>query len=150
MTILPFHLDDSMLSFNQTFYPEGCVFAMLPSADAAERAARELGALAGIVEVQLASPQTLAAAFQARADQIRDRPPSAGREEQFEVRFLELAARGEHGLLLRVDHAAADTARAKAVLDEHRCSVAYHYGRLVIEEWVAPDRRAEAAAAGTL
>ncbi|MEP7281418.1 MAG: hypothetical protein ABI696_05520 [Rubrivivax sp.] len=150
MTILPFHLDDSMLSVNQTFYPEGCVFAMLPSADAAERAARALGALAGIVEVQLASPQTLVAAFQARAAQIRDGLPSPGREAQFEVRFLELAARGEHGVLLRVDHAAVDTARAQAVLAAHGCSVAYHYGRLVIEEWVSPDRRAEAAAAGTL
>jgi hypothetical protein len=150
MTILPFQLDDSMLSVNQTFYPEGRVFAMLPSADAAERAARELGSLPGIAEVQIASPQGLAAAFKGRADQIRDHLPSPGREEQFEVRFLELAARGQHGLLLRVDRGAADVERAKGVLAAQHCSVAYHYGRFVIEEWVEPDRRAEAAAASTL
>ena len=149
MTILPFELDDSMLSANKTFYPDGCAFAMLPSADAADRAAHELARVNGIEEIQIASPEAIAAAFKERADEIRQHLPSPGREEQFSVRFLELAARGEYGLLLRLaSHHDADA--AKAVLASHHCTVAYRYGKLVIEEWISPDRRAEAAASDTL
>jgi hypothetical protein len=43
-----------------------------------------------------------------------------------------------------------DAEGAKAALERHDCSVAYRYGKLVIEEWISPDRRARAAAAGTL
>lgn len=148
MPIQAMLFDSSVLSMSQTFYPSGCVFAMLPDADAAQQAAAALEQVRGIDGVSLALPQSMVDQWSKRAEEIRDNPPSVGREEQFQVRFLELAENGGHGLLIKLG-SNTDQAQATEVLVAHQCSVAYEYGRLVIEEWISPSSSAKQAAADT-
>ena len=97
--------------------------------------------------VQLAEPGALQQTFAKRAADVGG-APSVGREDQFMLRFVELARGGKAGLLIEVGR--ADTEALSAALAASGAVLAYYYRTLVIEELVDASPRAEAAAAGKL
>ena len=129
------------------YYPTGHVFAMFADGAAAEAAAERLRALPGVGAVTLATPDAIEGAFAERAAEVGG-APSVGREDQFMLRYVELARAGKGGVLVELDNAGAG-AVARA-LDAGQATLAYHYRTLVIDEIVSPTPRAEAAAAGRL
>ncbi|HOB65899.1 hypothetical protein [Ottowia sp.] len=129
------------------YYPTGHVFAMFADESAAQAASNRMQAVPDVGDVTLAMPDAIQAAFAKRAAEV-GAMPSVGREDQFMLRFVELARAGKCGLL--IDMGNADAEAVQAVLDEHGALVAYHYRNLVIEEMVTPTPKAEAAAAGRL
>lgn len=130
-----------------SYYPTGHVFAMFADDAAAQAAAARVAEVPGVGAVTLATPAAIEAAFAKRAADVGG-TPSVGREDQFMLRFVELARAGKFGLL--IDVAAADADAVSAALDAGGAQLVYHYRTLVIDELVEPTRRAEAAAAGKL
>ncbi len=129
------------------YYPTGHVFAMFADEAAARAAASRMQAVPDVGGVQLAAAPAIEAAFAKRAADV-GAMPSVGREDQFMLRFVELARKGRSGLL--VDLGGADADAVTAVLQEGGAVLAYHYRQLVIDELVTPTIGAEAAAAGRL
>ena len=129
------------------YYPTGHVFAMFGDEAAANAAAERLRALPGVGAVTLCTPDAIESAFAERAAQVGG-APSVGREDQFMLRYVELARAGTCGVLVELDNAGADALRN--ALEETQATLAYHYRTLVIDELISPTPRAEAAAAGRL
>ena len=140
--------DESLRSMSGSFYPSGHVFAMFDSDSAARAAADELLRL-GVSDARSAGPAQILAAWAKRAAEIGSSLPSVGREEQFVVRFVELAAQGGAGMLAKIDGPTSPESLQDA-LQRHRPAVAYYYRPLIIEEWVSPDSRAAEAGADAL
>ena len=139
--------DPSLYTPRGVFYPRGQIFAMLPDFASAQAAADVASALPGVGAVQVVEGAAIVTQFGPRADEVGG-APSVGREDQFMLRFVELARQGLGGLLIDPDK--ADVAAIGEALNEQRAAVAYHYRALVIEELVDASPRAEAAAAGKL
>jgi len=139
--------DTSLYTARGVFYPRGQVFAMLPDAARGRAAADAVSALPGIGAVQVVEGAAIAQRFTQRAEEVGG-APSVGREDQFMLRFVELARQGLCGLL--IDLGEADAAAVAEALQAQRAALAYHYRALVIEELVDASPRAEAAAAGKL
>ena len=138
--------DDALYGPGGVFYPRGYVFAMFLDAAAAQVAVTALAALAEIGSVQLVSSATIVERMSPRA---ADRGmPSVGREDQFMLRFVELAEGGKAGVL--IDMASAVPEQVGAALSAADAILAYYYRALVIEELVDTSARAEAAASGKL
>lgn len=129
------------------YYPTGHVFAMFADLPAAESAAAAIAGIEGIGTPRMATAPAIAQAFAKRADDVGGMP-SVGREDQFTLRFVELARAGKPGLL--IDVGSADLGALSDALKAAGAVLAYHYHTLVIEELVAPTPKAEAAAAGRL
>ena len=142
-----FTADTHHFSMTGAYYPKDYVFAMFADTAAAQAAAERVGAVPGVGAVSLAEPGAIQQAFAERAAEVGG-APSVGREDQFMLRFVELARAGRAGLLIEAGR--ADTAALSAVLATSGAVLAYHYRALVIEELVESTPRAEAAAAGKL
>jgi hypothetical protein len=142
-----FTADASHFTLGGAYYPTDHVFAMFPDISAAQAAARRLTGVPGIGRGVVAAPADILQAFASRAAEVGG-APSVGREDQFMLRFVELARAGRAGLLIEV--AKSDVAALGAALTASRAELAYHYRALVIEELVQATPRAEAAAAGRL
>ncbi len=130
------------------YYPTGHVFAMFNDQASAEAAARTLSETVAEGEITLATPAAIGQAFARRADEVGQGIPSVGREDQFMLRFVELARSGRAGLLIEVGD--ADPEALGTALRAAGAVLAYHYRPLVIEDLVPPSPTAEAAAAGKL
>ncbi|MDO5624208.1 MAG: hypothetical protein Q4G71_05930 [Pseudomonadota bacterium] len=139
--------DSSHYTMRGAYYPTDHVFTMFSDLPAARAAAEQVAALPGVGKVTLAAPDAIEQAFAERAAEVGG-APSVGREDQFMLRFVELARAGKVGVLIEV--ADADTEALGTLLDAAGAALAYLYRTLVIEELVDPSRRAEAAAAGKL
>lgn len=101
--------DTSLYTARGVFYPRGQVFAMLPDATARgraapcrERAARHRRRAGG------GGRGHHAQRFTQRAEEVGG-APSVGREDQFMLRFVELARQGLCGLLIELGEADART-----------------------------------------
>ena len=143
----PFTADASHFTMSGAYYPKDHVFAMFADPAAAQAAAERIGAVPDVGALSLAEPGAIQQAFAERAAAVGG-APSVGREDQFMLRFVELARAGRAGLLIEVGR--ADTAALSAALAASGAVLAYYYRALVIEELVDPTPRAEAAAAGKL
>ncbi len=143
----PFTPDPADFTMGGAYYPTGHVFAMFADAPAAQRGADAITAIAGIGAAQRVPAAAIEQAFAQRAADVGG-IPSVEREDQFMLRFVELARGGKPGLL--IDAGTADTRALGDALRSAGAVLAYHYRTLVIEELVDPTPRAEAAAAGRL
>jgi hypothetical protein len=105
----PFHLDSSMKTMRGVFYPTGWMVLMFPGEQQARDAAKIL-ADRGIAEgdVMLVTPEDF------RRDILDDAGdddmlPSAGTEGDTVRRFVQLARKGHHGLMVHAPkHEASD------------------------------------------
>ncbi|QTD44041.1 hypothetical protein [Ottowia testudinis] len=130
------------------YYPTGHVFTMFADEAAARAAAVRLAQVPDMGDITLATPAAIQHAFAKRAADVGAGAPSVGREDQFMLRFVELAQGGKPGLL--IDAARAEPESISAVLNTAGALLAYYYRALVIEELIDTTPRAEAAAAGKL
>jgi hypothetical protein len=132
----PFALDSSMTTMGGVFYPTGYVFLMVPTRDAAGKAAQAL--LDGGVEdndISLVTPEMIQEKI-ARTVGNADIPlPSAGTEGDTVRRFAELASRGHHALMVHAPKA-EQSDRVMDLLKGHEISYAQKYRKLVIEDLV--------------
>ena len=142
-----FAIDSSHYTLRGAYYPTDHVFAMFADTAAAQAAAERLASVPGIGAIRLAEPAAIQSAFAKRAEDVGG-APSVGREDQFMLRFVELARTGKAGVL--VEAGDADTDGLSAALNASGAVLAYYYRKLVIEELVDSSPRAEAAAAGKL
>ena len=143
-----FTADPSHFTMGGAYYPTGHVFAMFTDEATAQAAAAQIAAVAGVGAITLATAAAIQQAFAQRAADVGTGAPSVGREDQFMLRFVELARGGKAGLLIEVGR--ADTEALSAALAASGAVLAYYYRTLVIEELVDSSPRAEAAAAGKL
>lgn len=143
-----FTADPSHFTMGGAYYPTGHVFAMFTDEAAAQAAAAQIAAVAGVGAITLATPAAIQQAFAQRAADVGTGAPSVGREDQFMLRFVELAQAGKAGLLIEL--ADAEVEAISAILNANGALLAYCYRKLVIEELVDASPRAEAAAAGKL
>ncbi len=139
--------DPSNFSMTGAYYPKGHVFAMFKDAAGAHAAVESAAKVEKIGEIQFLSPEAIVQAFAERAESVGGMP-SVGREDQFMLRYVELAKEGKVGVLIEV--ADADPEALGAALDAAGASLAYYYRALVIEELVDTSAKAEAAASGKL
>lgn len=142
-----FTADPGDFTVGGAYYPTNRVFAMFTDSAAAHAAAQRVAAVPDIGTVSVAEPADIQQAFAKRASEVGG-APSIGREDQFMLRFVELAGAGKAGLLIEVDK--AETKDLSAALATSGAVLAYYYRTLVIEELVDSTPRAEAAAAGRL
>ena len=142
-----FTVDPSHFSMSGAYYPKGHVFAMFSNTADAQAAVERLAAVPKVGEVRVLSPEAIVQAFAERAESVGGMP-SVGREDQFMLRFVELAKQGKPGML--VDVVDASTEDLSAAFAATRAVLAYYYRTLVIEELVETSTRAEAAASGKL
>ncbi len=142
-----FHVDARHFTVSGAYYPTDHVFAMFANEAAAQAAAEHIAAVPDVGAISVASPGPIQQAFGERAAEVGG-APSVGREDQFMLRFVELAGAGRAGLLIEVGR--AETEALSAALAAGGAVLAYHYRALVIEELVDSTPPAEAAAAGRL
>lgn len=142
-----FSPDSSHFSIGGAYYPKGHVFAMFRDAAAARATADSVAKLPQVGEVRWLSPESIGQAFARRAESVGGMP-SVGREDQFMLRYVELASKGKAGLLIDMADAAPEA--VSAALAAAGALLAYHYRALVIEELVQTATQAEAAASGKL
>ena len=143
----PFRPDPSHFSLTGAYYPTGHVFAMFNEAAAARAVVAELAKVHKVGEVRSLPPDSIVQAFAERSASVGGMP-SVGREDQFMLRYVELAQQGKAGVLVEMGDAASD--EVGAVLAAAGALLAYHYRALVIEELVEASTQAEAAASGKL
>lgn len=131
-----FHLESSMKTMRGVFYPTGWMVLMFAGEQQARDAARLL-ADHGFAEddVLLVTPDDF------RRDIVGATGddtmlPSAGTEGDTVRRFSELAAQGQHGLMVYAP-ASEDSDRAMALLKDCPISYGQKYRKLVIEDVVA-------------
>ena len=139
--------DPSHFSMSGAYYPKGHVFAMFNSAADAHAAVTRLAAVHKVGEVRLLPPEAIVQAFAERAESVGGMP-SVGREDQFMLRYVELAEEGKPGVL--VDVGDASTEDLSAAFAATGAVLAYYYRTLVIEELVQTSTHAEEAASGKL
>lgn len=144
---MTFSADPSHFSISGTYYPKGHVFAMFNDAAAAHAAVAAVAKVPQVGEVQFLPPEAIVQAFAERTRSV-DGMPSVGREDQFMLRYVELAGEGNAGVLIDMGHAAAEG--VSAALAAHGAVLAYHYRTLVIEELVHTAAHAEEVASGKL
>ena len=146
MTI-PFRADPSHFSLSGDYYPKGHVFAMFNDAAAAHAAVTEVAKVHKVGEVRSLPPELIVQAFAERTESVGGMP-SVGREDQFMLRYVELAKEGKAGALIEMGDAVSD--EVGAALAAAGALLAYYYRTLVIEELVEASTQAEAAASGKL
>ena len=106
-----------------------------------------MAGLPKVGEVQFLSPESIVQAFAERVESVGG-IPSVGREDQFMLRYVELAKEGKAGILIDIADAAPE--EVSAALSVSGAVLAYHYRALVIEELVQTAPHAEEAASGKL
>ena len=142
-----FQADPAHFTVGGAYYPKGHVFAMFNSADAARAAVERVAHVPKVGELRYLPPEAIVQAFAERSESVGGMP-SVGREDQFMLRYVELASKGKAGLLIDMADAAPEA--VSAALAAAGALLAYHYRALVIEELVQTATQAEAAASGKL
>ena len=132
----PFHLESDMkTAMGGVFYPTGYMVLMFPG----EQQARDAGKLladAGIAEdaVALITPADFRREI-VGATGDDDMLPSAGTEGDTVRRFTELAAEGQHALMIHAP-SSDESDRVMEILKDCEISYGQKYRRLVIEDIV--------------
>ena len=142
-----FATDPGQFSMSGAYYPKGHTFAMFKDAATAQAAAARVAGVPQIGQVQTVSPGEITQAFAERAKSVGG-VPSPGREDQFMLRYVELAQRGCAGVLIDMADAAPDDVATE--LASAGALLAYAYRALVIEELVTPPPPVEGVAVGKL
>lgn len=142
-----FIVEPSHFTIGGAYYPKGHVFAMFPTEAVTHRAAHKVATIPRIGAVSVLTSHDITQTFGERVEEVGGLP-SVGREDQFMLRFVELAHDDQSGLLVEVAH--ANVQSLSQVLREHGADVAYYYRTLIIEELIDPGSEAESAASGRL
>ncbi len=142
-----FQADPGHFTVGGAYYPTGKVFAMFNSADEAHAAVARAAKVAKVGEVRYLPPEAIVQAFAERTESVGGMP-SVGREDQFMLRYVELAKEGKAGVLIDMQGASVDD--VGAALAAAGAVLAYYYRTLVIEELVQTSTHADEVAAGKL
>ena len=144
---MTFTVDPSHFSMSGAYYPKGHVFALFNDAASAHAAVAALAKVPKVGEVQFLPSEAIVQAFAERTESVGGMP-SVGREDQFMLRYVELAKEGNAGVLLAMGHATTDD--VGAALTKAGAVLAYYYRALVIEELIHTSTHAEETASGKL
>lgn len=130
-----FVLEKEMLTMSGAFYPTGYVVVMFPNGQQAQQVAHELMSSGYDGEaIMLLQPETILREI-GHADEGPDLfdLPSVGTEEATMQRYIQLARKGHHGLMV---HAASDkdTERVMLVVRGQPFSFAQKYHMLAMED----------------
>ncbi|MDB5892333.1 MAG: hypothetical protein JWP47_3164 [Polaromonas sp.] len=99
-----FELTSDMQTMGGVFYPKGYALVMFPSADQAGQVARDLeGKAQAAGHAMLLDPQTILRDIGKVKDDSDVQLPSVGTEGATVRKYVELARRGHHGLMVKVD-----------------------------------------------
>ena len=99
-----FELTSDMLTLGGVFYPKGYSLVMLPSAQHAEQVARELESSASTpAEIMILEPQTILRDIGKVKDDSDVDLPAVGTEGATVSKYVALARKGHHGLMVKVD-----------------------------------------------
>jgi hypothetical protein len=133
----PYALDSKMFTISGVFYPTGHIMAMVPDHESAVKIAKELEAIPGHGEISLLEPAAIITDIGRTAvgSDDGDMPPSIGTESATVREYVELAQKGQYGLLVRVNSSEA-AERVADVLRKNQFSYAQRYHMLVIEDIV--------------
>lgn len=142
-----FVVERNHFTIGGAYYPKGHVFSMFPDESAAHHAAHKVAAIAHVGAVDVVRSEDIRQTFGQRAEEVGGMP-SVGREDQFMLRYVELARENEAGVLIEV--AGADIDALTQALKDAGALLAYYYRTLVIDELIDASPGAEAAAAGKL
>jgi len=131
-----FRLDSDMTTMRGTFYPTGWMVLMFPGEDAARDAAQLL-AREGIAQdaMMFLTPQDVRQHLVGATGDDK-LVPSAGTEGDTVRKFTDLAAQGQHGLMIHVPHQ-KDADRVMGLLKDAPITYGQRYRTLVIEDLVA-------------
>lgn len=127
-----FELTPDMLTMGGAFYPKGYAFVMFANADDASRVARELEKDPD-ADVMLLDPRTILRDIGKADGDSEVSMPSVGTEGATVAKYVELARRGHHALMVKVlsdEHADRIMAEVKKV----RFSYGQRYRLLAIED----------------
>lgn len=126
-----------MFTMSDVFYPKGYSFVMFPNAQDAEQVAKELNlSLADEGELLLLSPQAIIRDIgKLAAEESLSDVPSIGTEAATVLKFINLARKGHHGLMVRVD-SDEETEQVMQAVRKVPFSYAQRYHLLAIEDLV--------------
>jgi hypothetical protein len=96
-----FELTNKMLTFGGVFYPKGYAIVMFPSEDDAKKVADDLGAAAS--EAMLIGPQTMLRDIGKVDGDDNAAMPDVGTESATVMKYVALARKGHHALMIPVD-----------------------------------------------
>jgi len=129
-----FQMTPKMTSMQGVFYPTGYVFLMFPDAQTAEQAGQALTA-AGLdtQEAMLLTPQVILQEIGKLDERSTVTLPSVGTEGATVGKYIELARKGHHALMLQ-SPSDEDTERVIAAVRNLPFSYAQKYHMLAIED----------------
>lgn len=127
----PFELTQKMLTMSGVFYPTGYAFIMFPDAESAHQAAEKIDSLSDTV--MLLTPAAILKEI-GKVDGESDMAlPDVGTEGATVQRYVNLARKGHHALMVEVpDSDAAERVVAQA--RQHAFSFGQRYHILAIED----------------
>ncbi|CAN5623572.1 hypothetical protein BH11PSE7_BH11PSE7_36310 [soil metagenome] len=133
----PFSLDRKMLTMGGVFYPTGYIMAMLPDRDSAAGVAKTLESQPGSAEISLLEPSEVISVIGATVKGADDGSdlPSAGTEAATVREYVEMAKKGQYGLLIKVAND-EQSQRVLQALQAHHFTYAQRYHMLAIEDIV--------------
>ena len=127
----PFELTRKMLTLSGVFYPTGYAFIMFPDAESANQAAQNIDSLSDIV--MLLTPETVLMEIGKVDGDSHAALPDVGTEGETVHRYVNLARKGHHALMVAVpDSKAAERVTAEA----RKCDFSFgqRYHLLAIED----------------
>ena len=127
----PFELTDKMLTLGGVFYPTGYSFIMFPDAESANQAAQNIDPLSDTV--MLLTPETVLKVIGKVDGDSPAALPDVGTEGATVHRYINLARKGHHALMVAVpDSKAAERVTAEA--HKYGFSFGQRYHMLAIED----------------
>lgn len=139
----PLVLDSSLTNMGGVFYPSGHVFALFPDEDCARQAASALQNAGHSGDMAYAGPDALMEEV-VRTLGPADAPlPSVGADGDMVRRIADLAGRGYHGVLIKLEGKDSADGIVDA-LTSAGAVTALHYRTFIIEDLITPPAPVEA------
>lgn len=126
-----FELSQKMLSLGGVFYPKGYAFIMFPSVEDAMQVARELET--DTDGIMLLTPATILSQIGKADDHSDVALPSVGTEGATVRKYVDLALKGHHALMIPM-HSEKATEHIMSVVRKLPFSYAQKYHMLAIED----------------
>ena len=133
----PLILDSTMTNMGGVFYPTGHVFALFPDEDCARQAATALQTAGHAGDIAYAGPELILQEI-VRTLGTADAPmPSVGAEGDMVRRIADLAAKGYHGLLIKMGDKDEPEVLTGTIAPAG-AATAFYYRTFIIEDLITP------------
>ncbi len=127
----PFELTRKMLTMSGVFYPTGFAFLMFPDAESANQAAQTIDSMSDTV--MLLTPETVLKEIGKVDGDNHAALPDVGTEGATVHRYVNLARKGHHALMVAV-HSSEAAERVTTEARKHNFSFGQRYHMLAIED----------------